>query len=140
MNATPHAPASLRAANPFAYRLKELLPLIVAGIFFAGYAVTLFVSVPGGVGLIEAIAALAPAAVGVVLVFLTEATDAMALEKALKALQASALAVAVYFTTVPVDTANKIGLAIGALAQFVALIAAHRAAIRAGLPHRTRAR
>jgi hypothetical protein len=129
---------SLASLNPFAYKLQELLPLIVAAIFLAGYAVTMFVAVP--IGFIPACAALAPAVVGVVLVFVTEATDALALEKALKALQASAVAVAVYFTTVPASTTNKIGVLIGALCQFVALIAAHRAAIKAGLPHHPAAR
>lgn len=138
MTGSTNVPAPLALLNPFRYSVRELAPLIVAAIFLAGYVVAMFVAVP--IGLIPAIAAIVPAAVGVILVFTTEATDALALEKALKALQASAVAVAIYFVTVPADTANKIGIAIGALAQFVALIAAHRAAIRAGLPHRTHAR
>lgn len=133
---SPAAPASLAALNPFAYKAKELLPLIVAAIFFVGYVVTIFIAVPGGPGLIEAVAAIAPPAVGLIVVFCTEATDAMALEKALKALTTSVVAVAVYFTTIDATNLNKIAIAVGALAQFVALIAAHRAAIRAGLPHR----
>lgn len=141
MHNSPAArPASLALLNPLAYKAKELLPLIVAAIFFVGYVVTIFVAVPGGPGLIEAVAAIAPAAVGVIVVFATEATDALALEKALKALTTSVIAVAVYFTTVDATNLNKIFIAIGALAQFVALIAAHRAAIRAGLPHHPRAR
>lgn len=136
MNSEPSGyPVSLAALNPFAYKAKELLPLIVAAIFFAGYVVTLFVAVPGGPGLIEAVAAIAPAAVTVIVVFCTEATDALALEKALKALTTSVVAVAVYFTTVDATNLNKIMVAVGAAAQFIALIAAHRAAISAGLPH-----
>lgn len=124
------SPTILSSFNPFKYKLVELAPLLTAGVFVIGYGVTLFVAVPG-VGFIPACAALVPAVFGLIEVFTKAAPSSEDLSKALKQLQAAGTAVVVYFIAVPADTTNKIGVLIGAVVSFFAVIIAHKASVAA---------
>jgi hypothetical protein len=110
--------------NPFRYKLAELAPLIVSVIFLAGYSVALFVTVP--IGFVPAVAALVGPVFAIVAVFTAKTHSVDDFQKALEQLKGAALTVAVYFTTVPADTANKIGILIGAVVSFFAVLWAHQ--------------
>lgn len=123
-----NAAAPAKSSNlPWHYSLAELAPLITAAIFVIGYGVTLFVTAPG-INFIPAVAALVPAVFGMVEVFLKPTHGAADLSKALKQLQAAATAVVAYFIVVPASTTNKIGVLIGAVVSFFAVVWAHKAA------------
>lgn len=115
----------LSALNPFAYSLSELQPLIVSAIFLVGFAVTLFVTAP--VGFVPAVAALVGPVFALIGVFVAKAHSVDDLSKALEQLKGAALTVAVYFVAIPADTANKIGVVIGGVVSFAAVIWAHTA-------------
>lgn len=93
--------------------MSEYAKAIVAGIGLVGYVLLTFITFDPG--LIQAVQLLVPAAVGVILVWGAKNHTPDDLNKALSALVATAITVVSYFTTVPADTTNKIGMAIGAL-------------------------
>ena len=103
-----------RGLNPFNYSISELSKAAVALIGLVGYVVLTFVTFDPS--LIQAVQLMVPAVVAVVLTFAATNHSPYDANKALQALLAASLTVVDYFTTVPADTANKIAMAVGALA------------------------
>lgn len=93
--------------------LSEYSKAIVAIIGLVGYVLLTFITFDPT--LIQAVQLLVPAAVLVVVTWGSKNHTPDDLNKAMMAFVSAAITVVSYFHTVPADTANKIGMAVGAL-------------------------
>jgi glucose uptake protein GlcU len=114
--------------------LSEYAKAAVALIGLVGYVLLTFITFDPS--LVTAVQLLVPAAVGVVLVWGAKNHTPDDLNKALMALASAAITVVSYFTTVPADTANKIGMAIGALCVVVGVYWARNTVATGANPNR----
>lgn len=116
--------------NPLNYSLAEVQKALIALIGFVGFTVLTFITFDPS--LIQAVQLLVPAGVAVIVVFGAKNSTSDDYNKAMQGLLAAALTVVSYFETVPADTANKIGLAVGALAIIIAVAAKRNGSTAAG--------
>lgn len=105
---------SLQQLNPFNYHVSEIAKFLIALVGVIGYAVTVFVTLPGG--LVVAVSALVVPVIGCITVFAWGNHDASAFNKAFIAFITAAITVADYWHKITPSTEAKIFQAVGALA------------------------
>ena len=105
--------------NPLNYSLAEISKALIALVGLAGYVVLLFVTFDPS--LIQSIELLIPAVFAVIGTFAAKNHSTDDLQKALMAAIGAIISIVSYFHTVPADTANKIGLVVGAIVIIVGI-------------------